>query len=146
MKSFHHERRGLSVGRNIHVDETIPRWLAVGADHVYGTVGIGRFIIQHRKEFAFLQREQAPEQFHHTAGRAEVAKIALGRHHRHCCGDTFEYARDRLRFGAVADFYFFHVGSFEWYVFNIADACIVAGVIGMILAWTTERRQNATEA
>lgn len=53
---------------------------------------------------------------------------------------------DRLRYGAVADFVLFHVGRFEWYVFNIADACIVAGVIGLLMAWAGERPEMATEA
>ncbi len=39
---------------------------------------------------------------------------------------------DRVRFGAVADFFSFHVGSFQWYVFNLADVAIVAGVAGLL--------------
>lgn len=35
---------------------------------------------------------------------------------------------DRIAYGAVVDFVFFHVGGFRWYVFNIADCAIVAGV------------------
>lgn len=35
---------------------------------------------------------------------------------------------DRVVHGAVADFFHFHVGSFSWYVFNLADVWIVAGV------------------
>lgn len=35
---------------------------------------------------------------------------------------------DRVRFGAVADFLYFHVGTYGWPAFNIADSCIVAGV------------------
>ena len=35
---------------------------------------------------------------------------------------------DRIAYGAVADFFHFHVGTFSWYVFNIADIGIVAGV------------------
>lgn len=54
-------------------------------------------------------------------------------------------AIDRLIHGAVADFFLFHAGGFEWYVFNLADAWIVAGVIGLLLAWTLERREIATE-
>lgn len=40
---------------------------------------------------------------------------------------------DRVRFGAVVDFVHFHVGSFSWYVFNVADAAIVFGVVGLLL-------------
>ena len=35
---------------------------------------------------------------------------------------------DWLRREGVADFFLFHVGGFSWYVFNIADVAIVAGV------------------
>jgi signal peptidase II len=53
---------------------------------------------------------------------------------------------DRLVHGAVADFFLFHIGRFEWYVFNLADVWIVAGAIGLVLAWATERPEIATEA
>lgn len=39
---------------------------------------------------------------------------------------------DRIVYGAVADFYAFHAFGFEWYIFNIADVAIVAGVIGLL--------------
>ncbi len=39
---------------------------------------------------------------------------------------------DRLALGAVVDFVHFHVGSFSWYVFNLADVWIVAGVAGLL--------------
>ncbi len=35
---------------------------------------------------------------------------------------------DWLQREGVADFFLFHVGDFNWYVFNIADVAIVAGV------------------
>jgi signal peptidase II len=35
---------------------------------------------------------------------------------------------DRLRFGAVADFFYFHVGAYYWPAFNVADSAIVLGV------------------
>jgi signal peptidase II len=45
-------------------------------------------------------------------------------------------AIDRVAYGAVADFVFFHVDfgdwKFRWYVFNLADAAIVAGVAGLL--------------
>jgi signal peptidase II len=34
---------------------------------------------------------------------------------------------DRLVFGGVRDFLYFHHNSFEWPVFNIADCCLVVG-------------------
>jgi signal peptidase II len=39
---------------------------------------------------------------------------------------------DRAAYGAVFDFVHLHVGGFSWYVFNVADAAIVAGVIGLL--------------
>jgi len=39
---------------------------------------------------------------------------------------------DRIYHGAVVDFIHFHVGTFSWYVFNLADVWIVAGVIGLL--------------
>lgn len=39
---------------------------------------------------------------------------------------------DRLWFGAVFDFIQIHFGSWSWYVFNVADAAIVAGVVGLL--------------
>lgn len=38
-------------------------------------------------------------------------------------------AVDRAAYGAVADFVLLYAGDFEWYVFNIADAAIVVGVL-----------------
>jgi signal peptidase II len=43
---------------------------------------------------------------------------------------------DRIAYGAVADFVHFHITTetfrFSWYVFNFADAAIVAGVVGLL--------------
>jgi len=47
-------------------------------------------------------------------------------------GGALSNALDRAVHGAVADFFHFHVGSFSWYVFNLADVTIVAGV-GLLL-------------
>jgi len=43
-------------------------------------------------------------------------------------GGALSNALDRAIRGAVADFFHFHLGSLSWYVFNIADVAIVAGV------------------
>lgn len=39
---------------------------------------------------------------------------------------------DRVRFGAVVDFIDFHVAGWHWYVFNVADAAIVCGVVALV--------------
>jgi len=41
-------------------------------------------------------------------------------------------AIDRVQYGAVADFFSFHIGGFQWYIFNLADVAIVAGVTGLL--------------
>ena len=43
-------------------------------------------------------------------------------------GGALGNALDRLLHGAVADFFHFHVRDWSWYVFNLADVAIVAGV------------------
>lgn len=60
-------------------------------------------------------------------------------------GGALGNAYDRLAYGFVADFYHFHVGSFSWYVFNLADAAIVAGVALLIcdsFAHVNQSREN----
>ena len=47
-------------------------------------------------------------------------------------GGAVGNAVDRVAYGAVFDFVHVHVGQFSWYVFNIADAAIVAGVVGLL--------------
>jgi signal peptidase II len=51
-------------------------------------------------------------------------------------GGAVGNAVDRVAYGAVADFILFHLTtgsfSFRWYVFNLADAAIVAGVAGLL--------------
>lgn len=60
--------------------------------------------------------------------RTRLSALSLGL----IIGGAIGNAIDRLAYGAVADFVHFHVGSFSWYVFNLADAAIVAGVIGLL--------------
>jgi signal peptidase II len=40
---------------------------------------------------------------------------------------------DRLRFGAVADFFYAHIGKYGWPAFNVADSLIVGGVAVLVL-------------
>jgi len=73
--------------------------------------------------------------------RGGLATLSLGL----VIGGALSNVIDRLAHGAVADFFLFHVGAFEWYVFNLADVWIVAGAIGLVLAWALERPEIATE-
>jgi signal peptidase II len=47
-------------------------------------------------------------------------------------GGAIGNAIDRVLIGGVADFFSLHAFGFYWYVFNIADMAIVAGVIGLL--------------
>jgi len=63
-------------------------------------------------------------------------------------GGAIGNAIDRLAYGWVADFVFFHVSGanwrFNWYVFNLADVAIFAGVIGLLYeSLIGERAQKA---
>jgi len=64
--------------------------------------------------------------------RNRLTALALGL----IIGGAIGNAIDRLVFGAVADFVLLHLTTatsrFDWYVFNLADAAIVAGVIGLL--------------
>ena len=62
----------------------------------------------------------------------KMSAVALGL----IIGGAVGNAIDRLTYVAVADYLLFHVdlagGRFNWYVFNLADVAIVAGVIGLL--------------
>jgi signal peptidase II len=61
-----------------------------------------------------------------------LATIALGL----IIGGAIGNAIDRIAYGAVVDFALFHVqigqNIYNWYVFNLADAAIVAGVMALL--------------
>lgn len=59
---------------------------------------------------------------------APVVAAALGL----LIGGALGNALDRAVYGAVVDFVALHAFGFRWYVFNLADAAIVAGVIGLL--------------
>ena len=63
---------------------------------------------------------------------SRLTAVALGL----IIGGAVGNAIDRFSYGAVADFVLFHVTtgtfSFKWYVFNLADVAIVAGVVGLL--------------
>lgn len=50
-------------------------------------------------------------------------------------GGAFGNLIDRLRFGAVIDFLDFHVETWHWPAFNIADICIFIGVALYVIHW-----------
>ncbi len=58
-------------------------------------------------------------------------------------GGAIGNAVDRTAYGAVFDFAHFFVGEWSWYVFNVADAAIVVGVIGMLYDTLIAERRRA---
>jgi len=48
---------------------------------------------------------------------------------------------DRVRFGGVIDFLYFHLGSWYWPAFNLADSAICVGVLVMLFEGLLGRRQ-----
>jgi signal peptidase II len=64
--------------------------------------------------------------------RTLLATVALGL----IIGGAIGNAIDRFAYGAVVDFALFHLQiggkAFNWYVFNLADVAIVAGVVALL--------------
>lgn len=58
-------------------------------------------------------------------------------------GGAVGNAIDRAAYGAVLDFVHLHAGTWSWYVFNVADAAIVGGVVGLILDSAMPDRRGA---
>ena len=52
-------------------------------------------------------------------------------------------AVDRTVFGAVFDFVHLFAGGWSWYIFNVADAAIVAGVVGLLWDGLRGERRSA---
>lgn len=52
---------------------------------------------------------------------------------------------DRLRLGQVVDFIDFHVGSWHWYTFNLADSAITVGAFLLAIDALLTQRSTASE-
>ncbi len=98
--------RGISYGL-FRQDSDIGRWLLVG--------------------LAWLLRWLWP--FGSRGSNLRYRRLSVGL----IIGGAIGNAIDRLHYGAVADFFSFHAGGFNWYVFNLADVAIVGGVAGKFL-------------
>jgi signal peptidase II len=77
-----------------------------------------------------------------TSSRLTAASLGL------IIGGAIGNGIDRLAYGWVADFVLLHLTtasfSFKWYVFNLADVAIVAGVVGLL--YETLIDHNAAKA
>jgi signal peptidase II len=77
---------------------------------------------------------------HAGSGRLTAAALGL------IIGGALANAVDRLHLGGVADFFSLHAFGFYWYVFNIADVAIVAGVVGLLYDSFGTSRNDASKA
>ena len=71
-----------------------------------------------------------------TRIRATFLAIAIGL----IIGGAVGNVIDRLRFGGVIDFLYFHLGAWYWPAFNLADSAICLGVAAMLLDGLLLRR------
>ncbi len=75
-------------------------------------------------------------------GNGRLLAVSLGL----IMGGAIGNAIDRLVLGGVADFFSLHAFGFYWYVFNIADVAIVAGVIGLLYDSVLASRKDAAKS
>jgi signal peptidase II len=71
-----------------------------------------------------------------TRVRSNFLAVAIGL----IIGGAIGNVVDRLRFGAVVDFLYFHAGSWYWPAFNFADSAICLGVAAILLDGLLLRR------
>ena len=74
-----------------------------------------------------------------TRAQTRLTAAALGL----IIGGAVGNAIDRLHWPGVMDFVLFHIDTasftFRWYVFNLADVAIVAGVVGLLYESCSQR-------
>jgi signal peptidase II len=108
--------RGISYGL-FQQNTDLGRWILIGIS-ILAAIGLSFWI-------------------RNTAGKLLAASLGL------IVGGAVGNVIDRLAYGAVFDFLQFHVGSWHWYVFNVADAAIVAGVAGLLYdSFVLEKRRT----
>ena len=87
-----------------------------------------------------------------AAGLALTVWLALGATNRLMAvsigliiGGAVGNAIDRMVLGGVADFFSLHAFGYYWYVFNVADVAIVAGVAGLLYESFVSSRKDASK-
>jgi signal peptidase II len=77
-----------------------------------------------------------------AAGTGPLMAVALGL----IIGGALANGLDRMLIGGVADFFSLHAFGFYWYVFNIADVAIVAGVAALLYDSVQGSRNGAAKS
>lgn len=111
--------RGVSYGL-FQQSSDLGRWLLVGLS-IAAAIGLSIWIAR-------------------AQGRVLAVSLAL------IVGGAIGNAIDRVAYGAVFDFVHLHAGTWSWYVFNVADAAIVAGVAGLMYDSLVLDRARARQA
>lgn len=110
--------RGISYGL-LQQDTELGRWMLI-AIHVVASIAIALWIRRENDGASSL-------------GLALILGGAIGN------------GIDRILYGAVVDYALLHWGEVTWYVFNLADAAIVAGVV-LLLYGALRGATGASEA
>lgn len=77
-----------------------------------------------------------------VAGTGRLMALSLGL----IVGGAIGNAIDRVHLGGVADFFSLHAFGYYWYIFNIADVAIVAGVAGLLYDSLGPNRKDVANA
>lgn len=112
------ENRGVSMGL-LQADGAKERWILTA---VTALIAAG---------VAWWMRKET--------NRVDILALAL------VLGGALGNIVDRVRFGYVVDFVHVHVGTWSFYVFNVADAAITIGVAILLLRAFFERKPAAAE-
>lgn len=87
-----------------------------GARYLFFVVGLGALVVVG----SYLRRAR-PEQ------RRLAAELGL------LAGGAVGNIIDRVAYGRVTDFVVWKIGTHEWPTFNVADAALVIGIIGLLI-------------
>ena len=119
------DRGAIAIGPFVSLVLTWNTGISYGLFPQQGPVGQGALLLFKVAAVVFLWIWLARASFRFTA-------LALGL----IVGGAVGNAIDRLHWPGVMDFVLLHVESasftFRWYVFNLADVAIVAGVVGLL--------------
>ena len=144
-------RLGLSLAVATFVlDQAHKWWMLLGYDiRSKGRVAVTPFldylfVLNQGVSYSFLTGSSANWQYA-LAAFAVFASLALAVWLAHgidnrlaaasvglIIGGALGNGLDRLTMGGVVDYFSLHAFGYYWYVFNIADVAIVAGVIGLL--------------
>ncbi|MEM7693406.1 MAG: signal peptidase II [Pseudomonadota bacterium] len=138
------------------VDQATKLWVLHGADFSNGAIAVAPFLditlVWNRGiSYGLFQTEGAGRWLLVAITAAGTAALAVWLYRAKVKLVMFALAGivggavgnlvDRVAYGAVVDFVHLHWGDWSWYIFNVADAAIVFGVIALL--WDSLRPRRA---